>query len=56
MWKTFKNIFPSKKKEGKHQDLNRHELLAKSAQGSTMAVRRFHEALDRLAEYDRQQK
>lgn len=56
MWNALKNILSSKKEARKHRDLNRDELLVKSAKGSTMAVRRFHEALDRLAEYDRQQK
>lgn len=57
MWNAFKHIFPNiGKEEKKHQrQLSREELLIKSGKGSSMAVRRFHEALDKLAEYDRQQ-
>lgn len=53
MWNFFKKLF-SKRDEKKHaRTLTREELLVKSAEGSTAAIRDFHGALDKLAEYDR---
>lgn len=56
MWKIFKNLFVKKNQEQneKAPRLSREELLVKSARGSAMAIKRYHGALDKLAEHDRQ--
>lgn len=53
MKKVLKKLLRPFGKQKSSNELTREELLIKAAKGSTYAIRNYHEALDRLAEYDR---